>query len=162
MGYVSVAERLTAIRCQQHGSKYDDLRCGVEMKLIEFGGGVVRDIGHVNDVHVLVGIQGSGLINGLYLSDSSVTVAIYLNDQWPIITKDPLLLLNYKHGTNKTLPNMYIPYINRNESNIVYNTARQTGGDKYGDGANFVLSEELLITLVLQGLQAHDQYCLAS
>ena len=155
----------------------------------------MNDIGNIDDIHVLVGLQGSGMINGLYMSDSAVSVAIYLNDQWPIVTKDPLLLLKYKHNfgskynkhmkLTKNTPSMYIPYINKNTSNIICNyeknknnknnknnkksennsgsTSESGSGsgvaDLYCDGANFHLSEDLFIELILKGLDSHDQYC---
>ena len=113
---------------------------------------------------------------------SAVTVAIYLNNQWPIVTRDPLVMLKYKynHNTiinnnnnnnnnfkkyiikNKNIINPYISYINTNKSNIICYDGNNTNykkTDKYCDSADFYLSEEVFIELIIKALNIHDLYC---
>jgi hypothetical protein len=61
-------------------------------------------------------MQGSGLINALYMPPVSSAVAVYLNDGWPISSADPLAVLGDRGP--------YIVHINTDPSKIICNRER--------------------------------------
>ena len=66
---------------------------------------IVEEVVSIQDLSVLIGIQGSGLTNGLFLPATSSVVALYYSASWPIVSGDPLSLLQdrgpyFKHICN--------------------------------------------------------------
>jgi hypothetical protein len=72
---------------------------------------IERDIYELQELSLLIGVQGSGMINALYLPKGAASLAIYLNTGWPLTSGDPLSLLKGRGP--------YVRYINRNDYLIV-------------------------------------------
>ena len=94
--------------------------CAVVAQKVYFGethahdsflGLVERDIYSLQRLAVVIGLQGSGMVNGLYLSPVSSVLAVYLNDGWPISNGDPLALIGHRGP--------YIRHVNTNSSKIL-------------------------------------------
>lgn len=80
-----------------NNSIYNDSNCEITVKKVYFGkrkqpwgSNVETDIEQLQYLTVLIGLQGSGLINGLYVSPYTSVVVYYLNNGWPISSGDPL------------------------------------------------------------------------
>lgn len=73
------------------------------------------DIYQIQYLSLLIGIQGSGMINGLYLSSLTSVVAIYLNSGWPLSSGDPLEYLSARGP--------YLRFINQNKSSVICSVA---------------------------------------
>ena len=72
---------------------------------------IESDIYQIQYLSLLIGIQGSGMINGLYLSQFTSVVAFYLNSGWPLSNGDPLEYVSARGP--------YIRHINQNESQVI-------------------------------------------
>ena len=71
----------------------------VEVESLEFGvtgSSVSTDVMRVQGVAVLLGLQGSGLVNGLYMPAVATVVALYPSDGWPIVGGDPLAVVGQR------------------------------------------------------------------
>jgi hypothetical protein len=86
--------------------------CEVNVRRIFFGKSLLEnEIEQVQDLSVLIGLQGSGMMNGLYLSPYTTVVVYYLNDGWPISSGDPLELI--------TARGPYLRHINKDPMKII-------------------------------------------
>jgi hypothetical protein len=72
---------------------------------------IKEDIQQIQLLSVLIGLQGSGLINGLYLSSLTSVVVYYLNDGWPISSGDPLEYLSARGP--------YLRHVNTDPSKVI-------------------------------------------
>jgi hypothetical protein len=72
---------------------------------------IEQDIQQIQLLSVLIGLQGSGLINGLYLSSFTSVVVYYLNDDWPISSGDPLEYLSARGP--------YLRYVNTDPDRVI-------------------------------------------
>ncbi len=82
--------------------------------MIEFGKpntSAADDIQQIKDMSVLFGIQGSGMVNGLYASPFTAVVVVYPTDKWPISSGDPLASIK--------LRGPYQIYVNKDEKRLI-------------------------------------------
>eukprot|EP00614_Pseudopedinella_elastica_P027974 CAMPEP_0172626514 /NCGR_PEP_ID=MMETSP1068-20121228/150692_1 /TAXON_ID=35684 /ORGANISM="Pseudopedinella elastica, Strain CCMP716" /LENGTH=278 /DNA_ID=CAMNT_0013436143 /DNA_START=272 /DNA_END=1108 /DNA_ORIENTATION=+ len=61
-----------------------ELATGARVRWLDFGSGFDLDVGRVQDLRVMVGGQGSGLTNGLYLPSESPVVILYQYGGWDV------------------------------------------------------------------------------
>ena len=93
--------------------------CEIHVSKIFFGkwnqssatSNIETDLSQIQLLSVLIGIQGSGLINALYLSRFTSVVVYYLNDGWPISSGDPLEFLAARGP--------YIRHINKDPTKVI-------------------------------------------
>jgi hypothetical protein len=104
-------------------------------------GGVERDVLSLQHLAVLVGVQGSGMLNALYTCPASTVLALYLNDGWPISSGDPLGLIAHRGP--------YLRHINRDSSKVICEIA----GDKVHKNKSNHLPPYLLVSIEF------DSYC---
>ncbi len=96
----------------------NNFNCKVNVKILNFGEDgkhLEDDLLSVQDLSVMIGIQGSGLINGLFAPITTAVIALYYNNGWPLSNGDPLQILNGKGA--------YIRHINDDPSRIYCNSA---------------------------------------
>ena len=153
------------------GNCVDDVcMCAVTQDLVIFGGarahgdgnGVARDIVALQSVDVLVGLQGSGMLNCLYSAPETVCAIIYLNNQWPIVSGDPLAMLRYKHGyassraagTGKSAIQMVQVHVLENISTVECDSST----DRFCDSGDIVLPPEDYISVSTSALTAFRAY----
>lgn len=127
-----VRQRVEELYCE---SIIPSRECAVVIDRIEFGvvaatkatenrsiPQIARDIRNVQTTAVMIGLQGSGMINGLFMQESASVIAIYLNDGWPISGGDPLIPLLYKSSLKDI--RMYKAFVNNDSSAIVCTTVQ--------------------------------------
>lgn len=68
--------------------------CQLQVKWLDLGKkSIEEEIEELQTLAMLMGIQGSGMINGLYTNPMASSVAIYPGHLWPYSSGDPLALL---------------------------------------------------------------------
>eukprot|EP00602_Paraphysomonas_sp_CaronLab_P011825 CAMPEP_0185044108 /NCGR_PEP_ID=MMETSP1103-20130426/43268_1 /TAXON_ID=36769 /ORGANISM="Paraphysomonas bandaiensis, Strain Caron Lab Isolate" /LENGTH=311 /DNA_ID=CAMNT_0027584343 /DNA_START=577 /DNA_END=1512 /DNA_ORIENTATION=- len=134
--------------CEDRGMS--DL-CRVVAEGVRFGirGNVAEDLKQIQHLSVLVGVQGSGMINALYMSSVSVATALYLNDGWPISSGDPLAILGMRGP--------YMRHINTDKAKVVCDLE----SDKFCDSGDLVVDAETYGELVKNALDQHERACSA-
>ena len=135
---ISAASTIQQLWCDSLGyAKDNEEACRVVIQLVEFGNkkpyeAIIPQLASLPNTHcrnqanatnhdsiycdmlmaqslaVLMGVQGSGLINGLYMPKASCVVAYYPRDSWPVVSGDPLATLSQRGP--------YIRYIDPNPS----------------------------------------------
>jgi hypothetical protein len=125
---------------------------------------IEADLTQIQLLSALIGLQGSGLINGLYLSRFTSVVVYYLNDGWPISSGDPLELLSARGP--------YLTHINTDLSKVSCNLSddqvslppplspRTLTPVEYCDSGDLRIDEETYARTITEALDRHQASCL--
>jgi len=117
---------------------------GATVKWLDFGNrGFLADIDSVQDLRVLVGGQGSGLINGLYLPAGSAVVVLYQFGGWDV----------FEEYLKPRGP--YLWWVNQEESSSFCNQTL----DRYCDSPDTVLDTPAVVSLLTDALKQARSHC---
>eukprot|EP01041_Mallomonas_annulata_P007964 gene7964-16300_t len=125
---------------------------------------VQQDIIASQHLSVLVGLQGSGLINGLYMPAVSAVVAIYPSRDWPLTGGDPLAVLAQRGP--------YLKLVNTDSSRVICNRSNSSSSDstsdnisdnltsdKYCDSGDMIVDLASIKQTIISALNAHSVAC---
>lgn len=115
---------------------------------------VATDIVALQSVNVLIGLQGSGMLNCLYSPPGTVCAIIYQNNQWPIASGDPLAMLKHKHLYRGKVKNMVQVHVLKNVSVLQCDQL----ADRYCDSGDIVLSQDDYIAVATAALATYKEY----
>lgn len=117
---------------------------GVEVRMLDFGKRPFEEeVASLQDVRVLFGMQGSGLINGWYLPPQSGTVVLYQYGGWDVFEEYLGPLGNYAW------------WVNEDEGSSVCNHAI----DPFCDSPDTVVDVEAALRILGRALATSRAHC---